>query len=168
MSDSKLIPILFAAALVSRFALGDTPARSADSSSAQSAGSFPDRHTVVTASSDTSHHATVGMASWYGPGLQGRRTASGERFDSRKMTAASTQLPLRSHAVVTNLKNGRSVKVRVNDCGPSVRGRQIDLSKQAARRLGMIRDGTATVKVEVVDEPAEAPRCDPPQIRSAR
>ena len=102
----------------------------------------------------------VGKASWYGPSMQGRKTADGERFDSRKLTAASTQLPMGSYAVVTNLINGRSVKVRVNDCGPAIHGRQLDLSTQAARKLGMIHDGTAPVKVRVVDVPRGAARCD--------
>ena len=93
----------------------------------------------------------AGKASWYGPGMQGHRTATGQRFDSRKMTAASNELPLGSDAVVTNMKNGRSVKVHVNDAGPSVHGRKVDLSKEAARRLGMIHDGTAPVKVKVVN-----------------
>jgi hypothetical protein len=94
-----------------------------------------------------SGHTVVGTASWYGPGLQGRRTAIGERFNSRKMTAAaSPQLPIGSRAVVTNLKNGRSVQVHVNDCEPGINHRKIDLSKQAARRLGMIHDGPRRLK----------------------
>ncbi|MGH7932878.1 MAG: septal ring lytic transglycosylase RlpA family protein, partial [Candidatus Binataceae bacterium] len=96
----------------------------------------------------------VGKASWYGPGLAGQKTASGEKFDPGKPTAASTRVPLGSHAVVTNLNNGRSVKVKINDRGPNVKGRKIDLSKKAARRLDMVDKGTAPVKIKVVDTPA--------------
>ncbi|MGD0119944.1 MAG: septal ring lytic transglycosylase RlpA family protein [Candidatus Binatus sp.] len=113
-----------------------------------------------TKASPVSRATVVGEASWYGPGVQGHRTATGERFDSRKLTAASKQIPLGSHAVVTNLDNGRSVKVRVNDCGPVPPGRKVDLSKQAARRLGMIHDGTAQVAVKVTSVPRGATKCD--------
>jgi rare lipoprotein A len=90
-----------------------------------------------------------GEASWYGPGFHGRKTASGERFDQQKLTAAHMELPLGTKAVVTNLENGRSVEVEINDRGPYVPGRAIDLSKAAARELGMIEAGVAPVLVEV-------------------
>lgn len=101
----------------------------------------------------------VGKASWYGPGLQGHRTATGERFDPQNTTAATTQLPLNSHAVVTNLDNGRAVKVRINDCGPVPPGRKIDLSKKAAQKINMTRKGTAPVAIKVVDSPPHAITC---------
>ena len=143
------IPILlFAVAL----ACG-APSFARAQSSVSSARAHSGAHSVA------SRHTTVGKASWYGPRVQGRKTATGERFDSRKMTAASTRLPLGSHAVVTNLNNGRSVRVRVNDCGPFVQGRNVDVSKRAARQLGMIRDGTAPVAVRVVYVPRGAMRC---------
>jgi rare lipoprotein A len=91
--------------------------------------------------------------------LQGQRTATGSRFDSRKLTAASSRLPLNSRAVVTNLKNGRSVMVKVNDCGPAKQGRQIDLSKQAARKVGMLHQGVAPVKVRIIDKPRNPRYC---------
>jgi rare lipoprotein A len=104
----------------------------------------------------------VGLASFYGPGFQGEETASGESFDQREMTAAHRQLPLGSVVRVTNLENGRSVVVRINDRGPYGKnyrkGTVIDLSKQAARRLGFIRDGLVRVRIEVLrlpNEPAE-------------
>jgi len=94
-----------------------------------------------------------GLASWYGPGLHGGRTASGERFDADDFTAAHPTLPLGSRVLVTNLANGRSVTVRINDRGPYVRGRTIDLSRAAARRLGMLRRGTARVRIQLLGHP---------------
>ncbi|MGQ4648616.1 septal ring lytic transglycosylase RlpA family protein [Lyngbya aestuarii] len=92
-----------------------------------------------------------GMASWYGPGFHGRLSASGERFNQNAMTAAHRHLPFGTSVRVTNLNNGRSVVVRINDRGPFVRGRVIDLSAGAAKALGMINSGTAPVRVEVVE-----------------
>lgn len=85
-------------------------------------------------------------ASWYGPGFHGRPTANGERFDQEAMTAAHRSLPFGTRLRVTH--GGRSVVVRINDRGPYVRGRALDLSKAAARRLGLIRPGHARVCVE--------------------
>jgi rare lipoprotein A len=90
----------------------------------------------------------VGVASWYGPGFQGRRTASGARFDMHEMSAASRRLPLDHWAKVTDLATKRSAWVWVNDRGPCIRGRIIDLSKAAATRLGYRRQGLAEVAVE--------------------
>jgi rare lipoprotein A len=90
----------------------------------------------------------TGVASYYGPELHGRRTASGERFDRNAMTAAHRTAPFGSRLVVTNLANGRSVTVRVNDRGPFVRGRIVDVSQSAAKQLGMTGRGVARVKVE--------------------
>lgn len=89
----------------------------------------------------------VGNASWYGGRHQGLRTASGERYDEYAMTAASPYLPLGTRARIKNLENGRSVIVRVNDRGPFVEGRIIDVSYAAARALGMVGDGVVRVKV---------------------
>jgi rare lipoprotein A (peptidoglycan hydrolase) len=89
----------------------------------------------------------VEVASWYGPGFQGRPTSTGERFNENAMTAASTTLPLGSRVRVTNPANGRSVEVRINDRGPYVRGRSIDLSKGAAEKLGIKDKGVAPVEV---------------------
>jgi rare lipoprotein A len=96
--------------------------------------------------------ATVetGEASWYGERHQGRRTANGERYDMYRLTAAHPSLPLGTKVLVTNLQNGRSVEVRVNDRGPTVAGRIIDLSYAAAQRLGAIAAGTIPVSVRVV------------------
>lgn len=92
----------------------------------------------------------TGTASWYGRWHRGRRTASGERFNPNAMTAAHRSLPLGTVVRVTNLENHRFVRVRINDRGPYVDGRIIDLSAAAARRLGMEKDGIARVRIEVV------------------
>ena len=105
-------------------------------------------------------HIERGLASWYGPGFHAERTASGETYDMYAMTAAHKTLPIPTYLRVTNLKNNRSVIVRVNDRGPFVGGRIIDLSYTAAHRLDMIRDGTAPVEIRAVDtaEPMFAER----------
>jgi len=91
-----------------------------------------------------------GKACWYGPGYEGRRTASGEVFNPGAFTAAHRKLPLNTVVRVTNLNNGREVKVRINDRGPFKGGRIIDLSEAAARELGMIREGVVPVRIEVL------------------
>jgi len=95
-----------------------------------------------------------GEASYYGPGFQGKHTATGEKFDQKERTAAHPALPLGTKATVTNLENGKSVDVKINDRGPYVKGRDIDLSKGAAKELGMTKDGVAPVKIEA-EIPAE-------------
>jgi len=101
--------------------------------------------------------SVVGVASWYGPGFHGHRTSSGTVYDQEDLTAASTLFPLGTHLMVTNLANGRTVEVTVNDHGPFVKGRQIDLSHKAARILGVIGPGTATVRMDVLVTPAGGP-----------
>lgn len=98
-------------------------------------------------------------ASWYGPGLNGHVTSTGEKFNDKKLTAASTTLPLGSVVKVTNPDNGKSVNVRVNDCGPYVHGRSLDLSKRAAQKIGITHDGVAHVKVQPVKIPADGENC---------
>jgi rare lipoprotein A len=90
----------------------------------------------------------VGEASWYGPGFHGKETASGETFNQGKMTAAHPTLPMGTQATVTNLENSKKVEVRINDRGPYVGDRVIDLSRAAARKLDMEEDGTTEVKIE--------------------
>ncbi len=92
----------------------------------------------------------AGLASWYGPKFHGRPTANGERFDMNQLTAAHRTLPLPSTVLVTNLENGRSIKVRVNDRGPFVDNRIIDLSRRAAQFLGFEKQGVARVRVQLV------------------
>ncbi|TDI57510.1 MAG: septal ring lytic transglycosylase RlpA family protein [Alphaproteobacteria bacterium] len=91
-----------------------------------------------------------GKASWYGSGLQGRKTASGERFNMNTFSAAHRTHAFGTKLCVKNLRNGRGVTVRVNDRGPFVRGRAVDVSRKAAQSLGMIGSGTASVRVSVV------------------
>jgi rare lipoprotein A len=103
-------------------------------------------------------YAETGMASWYGRDHQGKKTAAGERFDMNQLTAAHRTLPLNTTVRVTNIDNQKTVKVRINDRGPYVRTRIIDLSSRAARALDIVDDGTAKVRLEVFasDQDAEA------------
>jgi len=93
----------------------------------------------------------VGIASWYGKKFHGRKTANGETYNMYAMTAAHTTLPMPSLVLVTNLDNGKSIKVRVNDRGPFVKGRLIDLSYAAAKALGYAKLGTARVRVQTLN-----------------
>jgi rare lipoprotein A len=92
----------------------------------------------------------IGVASYYAAKFQGRRTASGERFNSKVLTAAHLTLPFGTLLKVTNLQNLKSVIVRVNDRGPHVRGRIVDLSRTAAELIGMRHTGTARVELEIL------------------
>ena len=92
----------------------------------------------------------TGLASWYGAKHQRKRTASGEVFDQKKFTAAHRTLPWGSIVKVTNLDNGKSVEVRINDRGPFTKGRVIDLSRAAARALGMLESGVSPVRMELL------------------
>ncbi|HAA30195.1 MAG TPA: septal ring lytic transglycosylase RlpA family protein [Cyanobacteria bacterium UBA8553] len=113
----------------------------------------PAARNVATASLGPVRFQISGIASWYGPGFHGNRTAAGERYNQNAMTAAHKTLPFGTRVVVTNLNNGRSVVVRINDRGPFIRGRVIDLSAAAARMLGMMQSGIAPVKVDVLGKP---------------
>ena len=93
----------------------------------------------------------TGKASWYGDAHHGRKTASGETFDMNALTAAHRTLPLGTRVLVTNLANGRSIEVRINDRGPMVPDRIIDLSRAAARALGGVGAGVFRVRIAVVE-----------------
>lgn len=93
----------------------------------------------------------IGWASWYGKKFHGRRTASGDVYDMHQLTAAHKTLPLGTPVIVTHVNNGKSVQVTINDRGPFVRGRIIDLSYAAAQALEMVEEGVAKVRVEVLD-----------------
>jgi rare lipoprotein A len=93
----------------------------------------------------------TGIASWYGPGFHGQLTANGERYDQYDLTAAHPTLPLPSLVRVTNLENGRQVELRINDRGPFKNGRIIDVSKRGAELLGFLTQGTAKVRVQVLE-----------------
>ncbi|PKN83424.1 MAG: septal ring lytic transglycosylase RlpA family lipoprotein [Deltaproteobacteria bacterium HGW-Deltaproteobacteria-1] len=93
-----------------------------------------------------------GTASWYGPDFHGKRTANGETYDMDSMTAAHKTLPLGTLVRVSNLENNKEVEVRINDRGPFVRGRIIDLSREAAKRIGMMGSGTARVEIVAIGQ----------------
>jgi rare lipoprotein A len=97
----------------------------------------------------------TGVASWYGFPYDGRRAASGEIYDMRQLTAAHRRLPFQTWVEVTNLSNGKQVDVRINDRGPFVKGRIVDLSQAAARDIDMLRAGTARVRLKVIPPPSE-------------
>jgi rare lipoprotein A len=101
------------------------------------------------------------VASWYGNAFAGRLTTSGEPFDPQRLTAASITVPLGSVVKVENPENGHSVQVRINDCGPYVLGRSLDLSLGAAQKVGIVRQGVARLKVTPIKIPpnADAERC---------
>jgi rare lipoprotein A len=117
--------------------------------------------------SSADNYLERGVASWYGPDFQGHSTSSGERYDMYLMTAAHRTLPVPCYARVTNLANGRSVVVRINDRGPFVANRIVDLSYSAATRLDIVRTGTAFVELrtiapgEIGSEVAAAPAAAP-------
>lgn len=114
----------------------------------------------------------TGIASWYGPTFYGHKTANGEMYDGEALTAAHRTLPMPVNVRVTNLENGKSLIVRVNDRGPYARGRIIDLSKRAAELLDVVQTGTARVRVTYIGRadlgPGAAPAPEtPPEIASA-
>lgn len=113
------------------------------------------------------HWYQFGVASWYGHFFQGRTTASGETFDENQLTCAHRTLPLGSVLRVTNLRNHRSVVVRVNDRGPVPQDRVIDLSYAAAHMLGFGERGLAPVKVELIGPSSEVAQLNPPAVQSA-
>ncbi len=95
----------------------------------------------------------IGVASWYGPDFDGKETASGETFNQNKMTAASPTLPLGTKAEVTNVETGKKVEVKINDRGPYAKHRAIDLSKAAAKKIGITKKGASIVKIKVKARP---------------
>jgi len=100
-------------------------------------------------------YVETGISSWYGPKFHGKKTANGETYDMNTLTAAHRTLPLPSVVRVINLKNGRSLNLRVNDRGPFARGRVIDVSRRAAQLLGFQRAGTARVRVEIIADESQ-------------
>ena len=96
------------------------------------------------------NYSKEGIASWYGPKFQAKKTSSGEKYDMYQMTAANKELPLPTYAQVTNLENGKSVIVKINDRGPFKKNRLIDLSYAAAKKLDMAQKGTAKVRVTTI------------------
>jgi rare lipoprotein A len=105
-------------------------------------------HSQPTTEAHKGRYVETGIASWYGRPYHGRKTASGERYDMREMTAAHKTLPFGAKVKVTDLETGRSIKVRITDRGPFVEGRIIDLSRKAAKQLGMYKRGITRVRIE--------------------
>lgn len=108
-----------------------------------------------------------GKASFYADRFHGHRTTSGEKYDKTQLTAAHVSLPFNTKVLVTNVKNGRSVLVRINDRMASKRQTIIDLSKAAADKIDMVREGVASVKLEVIDNTRDAQQ-EPPLIVSEK
>jgi rare lipoprotein A len=113
----------------------------------------PARVRLPAAPAPQSRATQTGIASWYGPGFHGEATASGIVYNQNDLTAAHQTLPLGTRVMVTNVNNGRSVEVLINDRGPFAKGRIIDLSHAAAQSLDMIVPGTAPVRIEVIEAP---------------
>ena len=125
---------------------------------ALSTAGLPMRPAADTKPPEIALDSEVGVASFYGARFHRLRTASGERFDIHRMTAAHRTLPFGTRVRVTNLRNGRSAVVHINDRGPFVKGRVIDLSYAAARRLRMVQRGAERVRVEVLSSVVEDQR----------
>jgi rare lipoprotein A len=153
-----LATTLLTAALSLPITFIDTQPASAASSDTKSSDSSPKAKPAkaAKAKSGKKDFRQVGTASWYGPGFNGKKTASGKRFDQNKLTAAHRSLPLDTVVTVTNLDNGKAVKVEINDRGPYSGKRVIDLSRAAARKLDMTDDGTARVRIEVAELPGSS------------
>ncbi len=113
-------------------------------------GTFSRTGTSSGSSSKNMKAIETGVASWYGPNFHGKLTANGETYDMDGLTAAHRTLPFNSEVIVENLDNGKSLKVRINDRGPFAKDRIIDLSREAATRLGVIEPGTARVRLYLV------------------
>ncbi|HYI70706.1 MAG TPA: septal ring lytic transglycosylase RlpA family protein [Skermanella sp.] len=153
-----LATTLLTAALSLPITFIDTQPAFAASSDTKSSDASPKAKSAKTAKakSGKKDFRQVGTASWYGPGFNGKKTASGKRFDQNKLTAAHRSLPLDTVVKVTNLDNGKAVKVEINDRGPYSGKRVIDLSRAAARKLDMTDDGTARVRIEVAELPGSS------------
>ncbi len=117
---------------------------------------------------ETYSYTETGIASWYGPGFHGKKTANGERFDKNELTAAHRTLQMPSLVRVTNLENGRSLVVRVNDRGPFKRGRVIDVSQRAAELLGFKGIGTAKVRIDLLADESRKIAMDARQGQDTR
>ena len=115
---------------------------------------FPSPSPISPSLAGTTGAIQTGVASWYGPGFHGKRTANGEVYNQYELTAAHPTLPLGTRVMVTNRNTRQSVEVRINDRGPFVGGRAIDLSYAAARSIGIYEPGTAPVRIEVLSAAA--------------
>jgi rare lipoprotein A len=139
--------VLQAANLLRRLVGNATPVSVVANAPARS--SSPGRVAARIGSSPATNFAS-GFASWYGPGFHGAMSASGERFNANAMTAAHRNLPFGTQVKVTNMDNGRSVVVRINDRGPFIHNRVLDVSEGAARVIGLVNSGVAPIRMEVL------------------
>lgn len=112
--------------------------------------SYNEKNHDLSSQKKSTGNKLVGVASFYGPGFHGKKTASGERFNMYDLTAAHKTIPFNTKVKVTNIENNKSVVVRINDRGPYKKGRIIDLSKSAAEKIGLIQSGTAKVKLTII------------------
>lgn len=156
LSMTACSEIEFGSAMYKKF---NRPPNTVDSPTQQGSFKIGKPYTVMGKTyypQETYDYVETGIASWYGPGFHANKTASGERYDQNELTAAHRTLQMPSLVKVTNLDNGRSVVVRVNDRGPFARGRIMDVSAKAAELLGMVRTGTARVKLELLANESRA------------
>ncbi len=129
---------------------GDLPMTGSSSSKNSKSYSYEVRGKTYHVNQSIKHYSKTGIASWYGPGFHGKKTASGEIYNQNAMTAAHKTLPLGSVVEVKNLRNGKTITVRINDRGPFKSGRIIDLSHKGAKKIGMLNDGVVKVRVTLV------------------
>ncbi|MGC2120720.1 MAG: septal ring lytic transglycosylase RlpA family protein, partial [Candidatus Acidiferrales bacterium] len=153
-----LIVVASTAGCAARRPVTNAPATTPESSApaATAPGSAPERPATphrAAPSAVPGEYTEEGVASWYGPQFNGRRTSDGEVYDMYQLTAAHRTLPFNAVVRVTNLHNGKEVNVRINDRGPFVANRVIDLSYSAAKAIGMVGPGTAEVRLDVVAGP---------------
>ena len=152
------LAIALAAALISTHALAQAPATVPAPATAPSAAPAPPPAAPAPAAAATAGEVEKGKLAWYGRKFAGRRTASGEAFDPNALTMAHKTLPFGTQVKVTNLANGKSVVLRVNDRGPTQADRVGDVSLAAAQRLGMVRSGVIDAELAVVATPAPKKR----------
>jgi rare lipoprotein A len=139
--------LIFAISIVVLCSYITNPIETTEAAQRQSVINVSKHHSRVSKSNLRLNNPKHNTASWYGPGFHGKKTANGERYNMYAMTAAHRTLPLSSYAEVTNLKNNRSVIVRINDRGPYIGNRVIDLSYAAAKELGIHKKGLGAVKI---------------------
>ncbi len=153
MTRSALIASIWSCLFLAVTASAQMPAGSADATSTKAAGSASRESPHGAQATGTRGASALKMISYYGRRLAGRKTASGERYDPAALTMAHRTLPFGTRVRVTNIRNGRSVILRVNDRGPYKHGRAADVSLAAARKLQMIKPGVIRARLEVVSRP---------------
>lgn len=151
MRTSKLVFMVMIGLAILEFTCGPFLKSASASGAAKTTIAVQHAISPPAATASKSKKSMKGKASYYADKFNGRRTASGQRFHQGQLTAAHRYLPLGTTVRVTNLRNKRSVEVKINDRGPWCKGRIIDLSKAAARKIGMIRSGVTVVQLEVIE-----------------